>query len=140
LADNISRRARFVATLSSLAAIYGAILTYRLIGFQADAISDILKFTALVFILSLISTYIWWTLLSRKLSGIKLGVLAGGLTAITLIPLPTFIGGFKSSHNAYSDIFGAVIAAGQYSLSTLSMAEFITIPLSMAVGIWASRN
>ncbi|MEP1230311.1 MAG: hypothetical protein ABJG88_06515 [Litorimonas sp.] len=137
--STISRRARFVSALSSLSAIYGAILTYRLLGFQADAVSDILKFSALVFVITLIAAYMWWTVLSLKLRSVALGAIAGGMSAVTVIPLPTFIGGFKSSYDASADIITTASLAAQYSLSTLSLAEFIAIPLSIVVGIWASK-
>ena len=145
LLKSVSCRARFVITLSVLAAIYGAILTYRLIGFQTDAISDILKFSSLVFILTLCASFIWWTILRLKFRETTLGFLAGGLTAITIMPLPTFIGGFKStfqaeSFHAESGIINALISAGTFSLSTLSLAEFLAIPLSIVVGIWASKS
>ena len=131
-------RRKFVLTLSLLAAAYGALLSFRLLGWQADILSDVIKMSALVFSLTLLVSFCLWTVIRPRLSGTMGGALAGGLTALILIPLPTLLGGFKSSFITQGHGFAAALKeASAYSLSTFSAAEFVAIPLSMAVGIWA---
>lgn len=134
-----SNRKRFTLTLSSLAAIYGAVLTYRLIGFQADAISDIVKFSCLIFFVTLIISCFWWTLIMRKFSGVIAGAVAAYLSVICIIPIPTLMGAFKANFAVDPDVILAVKLAAKYSLSTFSLAEFLAIPLSICVGIWAAK-
>ena len=139
--DRISRRLRFVITLSSFAAIYGAIWAYRLLGYQADAFSDITKMTGLIFIVTLIMSYFWWTvivMISKRVSA-KGGALAGFLTAICVIPLPTFFGAFKSQIIADPDIFSAVWAGLRYSAATFSLVEALALPLSAMVGYFVAK-
>ncbi len=131
-------RRKFVLTLSLLAAVYGALLSFRLLGWQADILSDVIKMSALVFILTLCVSFCLWTLIRPRVWGALGGALAGGLTALTLIPLPTFLGGFKSSFITQGhDFISALSGAASYSLSTFSAAEFLAIPMSMVVGVWA---
>ena len=139
--NKISRRLRFVITLSSFAAIYGAIWAYRLLGYQADAMSDIGKMTGLIFIVTLIMSYFWWTvivMISKRVSA-KGGALAGFLTAICVIPLPTFFGAFKSQIIAGPDILSAVWAGLRYSAATFSFAEALALPLSAVVGYFVAK-
>ncbi|MEP6342745.1 MAG: hypothetical protein ABJ275_05465 [Maricaulaceae bacterium] len=133
-------RKRFVLTLSMTASVYGAIWAYRLIGYQTDSVTDILKFCALIFLSCLFFSYIWWRLIRTKLTGLKSGALAGGLTAISIIPLPTFLGAFKSHYTDNHDFLLSIKSAASYSFSTFSLAEFVAIPMSIAVGIWAAKN
>ena len=137
--ERLARR-RFALTLSACATIYGAVWAYRLIGWQADSVTDILKLSGLVFICTLILSFVCWTLIRRKIKGKISGALAGALTAICIIPMPTFFGGLKNHYAETQDLALAVQAALQYSISTFSLAEFLAIPLSMAVGIWAARS
>ena len=131
-------RLKFVITLSCLAASYGALLTYRLLGWQADIISDVIKSSIFIFGSTLLASYFFWSIIKPKVTGPAGGALAGGLTAIFLIPLPTLAGGFKSSFVTQGHDFAASLSnAAVYSFSTFSAAEGIAIPLSMAVGIWA---
>ena len=133
-------RKRFVLTLSIAASIYGAIWAYRLIGYQADSVTDILKFCVLIFFSALFFSYLWWRLIRTKISGVKSGGLAGALTAICVIPLPTFFGALKSHYVENHDVWFSVKSAFAYSIDTFSLAEFIAIPMSIAVGIWAARS
>ena len=131
-------RKRFVLTLSIAASVYGAIWAYRLIGYQADSVGDIFKFCALIFISCFFFSYVWWRLIRTKLSGKISGALAGSLTAICVIPLPTFLGGLKNTFATTQDFAFSAQEAFKFSISTFSLAEFIAIPLSIAVGVWAA--
>ena len=133
------KQRKFVAVLSGAAAIYGAVWTYRLLGFQSDSFTDILKFSGLIFFSALVFSSLWWTLIRRKWTGWISGALAGFLTAICIIPVPTLVGSIKTQMSLGQDFASAVPLAINYSISTFSLAEFIAIPLSIAVGIWAAR-
>ena len=137
--ESNNNRLKFVFALTPLAAIYGALLSFRLLGWQADIVSDVVKMSMMIFILTALVSFVLWSLIRPRVSGILGGVLAGGLTALILIPLPTLLGGFKSNFFTQGHGFAAALSeAAAYSLSTFSAAEFVAIPLSMAVGIWAS--
>lgn len=140
--DAGQRRFKFVLILSSLAAIYGAILAYRLLHYQADAVSDILKMSILIFFVTALAAFFWWSLLWRfkdRLGTVLTGALAGFLTALTVIPIPTFLGAFKRDLSAHQDIFSALQAGLEYSLATFSLAEILALPLSALVGIYVAR-
>ena len=72
--------------------------------------------------------------MSAKIKGPESGLLAALLTGICIIPVPTFIGGFKNHYVEHHAFFAAGIEALKYSLSTLSLAEFIALPLCAATG------
>ena len=133
------KQRKFVAVLSGAAAIYGAVWTYRLLGFQSDSFTDILKFSGLIFFSALVFSSLWWTLIRRKWTGRISGAFAGFLTAICIIPVPTLVGSIKTQMSLGQDFASALPLAINYSISTFSLAEFIAIPLSIAVGIWAAR-
>ena len=130
----LSKRARFTAVLTGLGTAYGALLAFRLLGYQADAASDVLKLTAVIFLALLPLSAFWWTVVTAKIKGPESGLIAGLLTAICIIPVPTFIGGFKSHYVENNQFLLASIEALRYSLSTLSLAEFIALPLCAATG------
>ena len=136
-AEKTTRR-RFCLTLAGSASVYGAIWAYRLLGWQADSVTDIFKMSGLIFLTTLCTAYIWWRLIRSQWRGLWSGVFAGGLTALTVIPMPTFFGGLKTRLLEGHDIIAALELAAEYSVSTFSLAEFIAIPMSMAVGMWAS--
>lgn len=130
----LSKRLRFVAVLTVAGTLYGAILAFRHLGHQADAFSDVLKLCAVIFVALIPLSAFWWTVMSAKIKGPESGLLAGLLTAICIIPVPTFIGGLKSHYVEHHAFFTAAIQALKYSVSTLSLAEFIALPLCAAAG------
>ena len=130
----ISKRSRFVAVLTGFGTLYGSILAFRLLGHQADALSDVLKLSAIIFLVLLPLSAFWWSLVTAKLKGPVGGMIAALLTGICIIPVPTFIGGFKSHYVEPHAFLTAAIEALKYSLSTLSLAEFIALPLCAAAG------
>ena len=103
--------------------------------------SDIGKMTGLIFIVTLIMSYFWWTvivMISKSVSA-KGGALAGFLTAICVIPLPTFFGAVKCDFVANHDLMSAIGAGITYSISTFSLAEALALPLSTIVGLLSAR-
>ena len=136
--ERLARR-RFALTLSACATIYGAVWAYRLIGWQADSVTDILKLSGLVFICTLILSFVWWTVIRRKFRGPLSGALAGLLATICIIPLPSFFGALKGHYAETHNLALSIQTALNYSISTFSLFEFLAIPLSMAVGVWAAR-
>lgn len=133
-AVTFSKRLRFVAVLTGLGTVYGAILAFRLLGYQTDAASDVLKLTSVIVLALLPLSAFWWTVMTAKIKGPEGGLLAGLLTGICIIPVPTFIGGFKSHYVEHNQFIMAGFEALKYSLSTLSLAEFIALPLCAATG------
>jgi len=130
----ISKRQRFVAVLTGLGTLYGALLAFRLLGHQADALSDVIKLSLIIFLSLLPLSAFWWTVMAAKVKGPESGLLAGLLTGICILPVPTFIGGFKSHYVEHHAFMTAGFEALKYSLSTLSLAEFIALPLCAATG------
>ncbi|MDB2437331.1 hypothetical protein N9W89_01330 [Hellea sp.] len=130
----MSKRFRFVAALTGLGTLYGGILAFRLLGHQADALSDVIKLSAIIFLTLIPMSAFWWSVITAKIKGPEGGMIAALLTGICIIPVPTFIGGFKSHYVEHHAFFTASIEALKYSLSTLSLAEFIALPLCAAAG------
>ena len=139
----LSRRPQFVGLLSCLAALYGAVLAYRLFHSQADVISDILKFSVLVFCTTALLSYFWWTLIMGanrvvRLSNISKGALAGLLSAVSIIPVPSFLGGLKHSFTLHADMVLAVQAGIDNVVFTFSLAEFLALPMSAVLGAFVA--
>lgn len=130
----LSKRLRFVVVLTGFGTLYGAILAFRLLGHQADALSDVIKLSLIIFLALLPLSAFWWTVMRAKIKGPESGLLAGLLTAISIIPVPTFVGGFKSQYVEHHNFFSACSQALKYSVATLSLAEFIALPLCAAAG------
>jgi len=130
----LTKRLRFVAVLTGLGTLYGGVLAFRLLGHQADALSDVIKLSAIIFIALLPISAFWWSVITANIKGPEGGMIAALLTGICIIPVPTFIGGFKSHYVEHHALFTASIEALKYSLSTLSLAEFIALPLCAAAG------
>lgn len=131
-------RWRFTMVMSFAGAVYGAVLTYRLLNVQADVISDVVKTTAILFVTLGVISYFWWSVITPKYGSIKGGAAAGFFTAITAIPMPTFFGALKSNLGSYDSLLLTLQSAAHYSISTFSLAEYLAIPPSIAVGIWAA--
>ena len=77
-------------------------------------------------------------MISKSVSA-KGGALSGFLTAICVIPLPTFFGAFKSQIIADPDIFSAAWAGLRYSMATFSLVEALALPLSAVVGYFVAK-
>ncbi|WP_026942892.1 hypothetical protein [Hellea balneolensis] len=134
-----SKRFRFVAVLTGLGTIYGGVLAFRLLGHQADALSDVVKLSLLIFLALLPLSTFWWTIITPKIKGPIGGALAALITGICVIPVPTFIGGFKSHYVEHRAVFTGAIEALKFSVSTLSLAEFIALPLCAIAGYWLAK-
>jgi len=130
----LSKRFRFVVVLTCFGTLYGSILAYRLLGYQADATSDVLKLSAIIFLALLPLSAFWWSVVTPKIKGPTGGMIAALMTGICIIPVPTFIGGFKSHYVEHHAFIAAGVEALKYSLSTLSLAEFIALPLCATAG------
>ena len=128
------RRLRFVVVLTAAASLYASLLAYRLLPAQSDLLADILKLSAIACVSTAITSFFWWTVVSRKTQSAWGGGLAGLLTAICVIPLPTFLGGVKGHFSIHQDLLAAISQGVKYSLSTLSLAEFIALPLCAIAG------
>jgi len=74
------------------------------------------------------------------LKGVKGGALAGFLTAICVIPLPTFFGAFKGDIIANQNLISAIWAGLRYSLATFSFVEALALPLSTLVGYFVAKQ
>jgi len=74
-----------------------------------------------------------------RLSNIFKGALAGLLSAACIIPIPAFLGGFKQSFSAHHDGVLALQAGIQNVLFTFSLAEFLALPMSAALGALVMR-
>ena len=129
-----SKRFRFVAALTGLGTIYGGILAFRLLGHQTDVLSDVLKICVIIILALLPISAFWWTVITAKIKGPIGGALAALLTSICIIPVPTFIGGFKSHLTEHHEFITAAVEALKFSISTLSLAEFIALPLCAITG------
>lgn len=133
------KRLRFVGVLSTLATIYGGILAYRLLNYQDDVVSDILKMCGLIFICAVVLSYFWWTVITPKVLGASGGSLAALMTALCIIPIPTFAGAFKGVYLTHHNVMNAFNSGLKYSLSTFSAAEALALPLCAIAGYILAR-
>jgi len=134
--NNSGFRFRFVVIFSVLAAIYGGILAYRLLHHQSDAMSDVIKMSVVVFFAALIASSFWSIVMASKIKTRFGGMIVGSLSAISVIPIPTFLGAFKNEWDFHPNLISALSSGLTYSVSTFSLAEALAIPLSAAVGYW----
>ena len=135
-----SRRLRFVLSLSSLATVYGGILAYRLLHYQSDAMSDIIKMCFVIFLGTIIFSYFWWSVVTRKINGPRGGAFAAVLTGLCIIPVPTFAGVFKSDFLENHNLISAGLSGLKYSFSTFSAAEALALPLCAFVGYYLTKE
>lgn len=119
-----------------LSAIYGAILAYRRLGWQADAVSDIIKISILLGLVTTILAFIFWSTATLKHTNSFTGSLAGLLTAVFAIPAPAIGWALKMTLTSGDEFSLAVIiqkALGMNS-ANFSLGEAMAIPLSIGVG------
>jgi hypothetical protein len=135
----LSKRLRFVLVLTGLGTVYGGILAFRLLGHQSDALSDVVKLSLIIFFALLPISAFWWSVITPKIKGPKGGMIAALLTGICIIPVPTFIGGFKSHYVEHQAFVRGVVEAMKYSISTFSLAEFMALPLCAIAGYFLAR-
>ena len=129
-----NQRLRFVITLSVFATLYGSILAFRLLRHEADMASDMAKMCAVILLGTLVFSAFWWSVITPKIKGAWGGAIAALLTGICIIPVPTFLGGAKSTLSGGHSFSEALYLGLKYSISTLSLAELIAPPLCAITG------
>lgn len=135
----VSRRLRFILVLTGLGTVYGGILAFRLLGHQSDALSDVAKLSLIIFFALLPISTFWWSVITPKIKGPRGGMIAALLTSICIIPVPTFIGGFKSHYVEHHAFLRGAFEAIKYSISTFSLAEFMALPLCAIAGYFLAQ-
>lgn len=141
----LSPRFAFTGLMTALATIFSAAITIALQGGEADLLTDILKIAVLIAVGTAASSYIFWTLTHLKQDSLARGAAAGFFTAVTIIPLPSFVAVLKSqtfsayqSEGLVSAVLSAVptaIEAGLHTFVQITKASLIAIIASMILGV-----
>ena len=120
--------------------------------YQSDFLGDIIKVSVCIAISTAIVSFVMWTLTHLKQAPFKnnalaRGALAGGLTALIIIPLPTSAWVFKTEflsayHAGGTGLFSAAFKAGFLGIKLglgifieITKAALVAITGSMAVGM-----
>jgi len=130
--------------MSVSSALYGGLLAYRMLHWQADSVSDIFKISLTVCLATACLSYLFWSLIAyKKESGLR-GIIAGGLAAIFVLPVPAFASTLKREIGllleaktgiSLADITSMISLSTQAFISQCSLAEILAIPLSAIVGL-----
>jgi len=133
--------------MSVCSALYGGLLAYRMLHWQADSLSDILKISLVICLATACLSYLFWSLIAyKKESGLR-GIIAGSLTAVFTLPVPSFASTLKreisllletQSGLSLSDITSIISLSTQAFTSQFSLAEALAIPLSAMVGFFVA--
>lgn len=130
--------------------LYGGLIAYRSFGFQADVLSDIVKVSVVVGLATGIFAFVFWSLMIRKHETYIRAAIAGILTAIFVLPAPSFVWALKTQIRtalnseagmALSEMSSTFTLTAENFLWSFSLAEAITLPMSAVVGlfvIWRS--
>lgn len=133
--------------MAAFATIYGAILAYRSLGWQADGISDIFKATIVISLATAILSFCFWSLTTRRGESKMRGIFAGLLTAAFVIPTPAFLwsakteilGAIKAGH-FLPNILSIITSTLEVLGNSFSAAEFLALPMSGIVGFLIAKN
>ncbi|MGJ8560441.1 MAG: hypothetical protein ACSHX3_09415 [Litorimonas sp.] len=148
----LSQRRLFTGLMTGLSTLFGVGLMAVRYGDQTDSLTDRVKIAGFMAACCLVIAYTVWTWLHHRSRHTPLrGAVAGGLTALCLIPLPFFASTFKDGFfAAYKSgeaglldaIFRAIppaIETGYLTFIYLTKASLIAIILSAALGYAISR-
>ena len=147
-----SQRSAFTSLMSVLATAFVIVVWRQKFSYQSDFVADILKVSVCIAISTAIVSFVMWTLTHLKQAPFKnnalaRGTLAGVLTALIIIPLPTSAWVFKTEFlNAYhagdTGLFSAAFKAGFLGIKLglgifieITKAALVAIIGSMAVGM-----
>lgn len=133
--------------MAAFAGLYGAILAYRALGWQADGLSDILKSTLVITIATAVLAFIFWSLSSWKTESKMRGMMAGLLTAAFVIPTPAFLWSVKTevlrnleAGHLWPNIISIITSTFDVLGYSFSAAEFLALPMSAIVGFFIAKG
>lgn len=142
----LSQRAAFTGLMTVFATTFCIAITGQVLGGQTDLLADILKIAVLIALSTAIISFTTWTLTHLKKDSVKRGAAAGFLSAVAIIPLPSFVANLKtltlsayesSGENLIAAFFSALppsINAGLYTFVDITKASIIAVTASMIVG------
>jgi len=143
----LSQRSAFTGSLSFLATVFVIIVWRQKFSYQADYLGDILKVSLCIAISTAIVSFVMWTLTHLKRAPSKQnayarGALAGFLTALIIIPLPTAAWVLKTEflsayHAGDTGLLSAALKAGLLAIK-LGLGTFIEITKAALVAIIGS--
>ena len=142
-----SKRRAFTALMSLLATAFVIGIWRQRFSWQSDFLADLLKIGLLIAVSTAVISFVMWTLTThRAKETLFRGALAGALTALIIIPLPTMAWAFKTefinlyqsgASGVFEAIFGAVplaIKAGLLTFVDVTKASLIAVLGSLSVG------
>lgn len=141
-----SQRRVFTIFMTIFATTFVIAITGQVLGGEADLFADILKISILIAVSTAVIGFTVWTLIHLKNDSILGGALAGLLTAILIIPLPTFVWTLKTETlSAYKDTTESFLMAvslaippsisrGLYTFVDITKASLIAMIASMILG------
>ena len=148
---NLSERQLFTILMTIFSTTFVIAIAGQVFRGEADVFADVLKIAGLVAISTAAISFFMWTLTHLKNDSVVRGALAGCLTAVLIIPLPTFVWSLKTViFSAYKDttdslfvtIFSAIIPSinrGLYTFIDITKASLIAVIASMILGAVIAR-
>lgn len=138
----------FTTLMTLLATSFAVSIVGPKLGPQVDLLEDTLKIGGLVAVFTALISFTAWTLTHWKGRGVLRGALAGAITALLIVPLPSAAWTFKTSIiTAYPDIgfdraiFSAIlptISSGLYTFVDITKASLIAFIGSCSLGAGVS--
>lgn len=141
-----SQRRTFVVFMTVFAVPFVIVISRLKLGQQADLLSDSLKIGLLVAMSTILISFVTWTITHFRKASIIRGALAGLISSLLIIPIPSAAWRLKSmTLSAYQDtadtLFEAVISAvphaiasGLYTFVDITKASLVAVVASVILG------
>lgn len=146
-----SQRRLYTVLMTAFATVFVIAITGHVMRGQTDILADTFKVAALIAVSTAIISYIIWTLTHLKKNTVLRGVIAGFLTVVLIIPIPTFLWSLKTQvltayNNTTDSLLAAVysaiptaIYAGLYTFIDITKLSLVAVVSGMTLGALIAR-
>lgn len=142
----LSQRRTFVILMTMFATPFVIAISRLKFGRQADLITDSLKIGVLVAVSTIAISFCVWTGMQGKKRSILRGGLAGLVSALLIVPIPSAVWTFKAQtleavqtgSNLIEAFFPSVpiaVTAGLYTFVDITKASLVAISASAVLGM-----
>lgn len=132
--------------MSVLSTLFGTLIAARQIGWQPDAVTDLIKIGSVIFVGAAVISCVVWSLIQRDKMTILRGAASGFLTALLIVPLPVFASSFKNELSAISnrgreglfefllEVIFTSLRTGLMTFQTVTKASLLALTASLILG------
>lgn len=122
----LSQRRAFTGLMSLLTTAFVVGVWRQKYAYQSDFLADLIKITVLIALSTVLVSFVIWTIIFARNSPFKFrplmrGAIAGGITALIIIPLPAFGWSLKT------ELIEAYQSSGSIGIGEIPKAIFVSI-------------